>query len=354
MTPPSLTARVGGRGHRLILLLAALLLLPAPLAAAAPGAGSVGTGSVGTAADAGLPGFGSTSGSVAPGDLQLAENPDWMGGLPDDVGLTRLSLPGTHDTMARGASVFALTQDADLPTQLRAGIRVLDIRTRHFRDAFPIHHNLEYLHANFTDVVVAVTDFLRDHPTETIVMRLKEEYTAAENTRSYEDTLNWYLDTNPDTADRLREHLWRPAAAAAMPTLGQVRGKIVVLEDFPAAATYGPRWGGPGMNIQDTYELAGLGDLDRKWSLVRSQFARAAAGSPDTFFVNHLSATGAPAALVTGTVPVTVARGSGAVPGILARTQAYLDAHPTGRTGAVMADFPTAELVDAVVARNFR
>ncbi len=327
---------------------AALLMLPAPSASAA-----------GSSSDPGaLVDVGSTSGSVTPSGLDRADNPDWMGRLPDSARLSDLSLPGTHDTMARNASVFALTQDAELSTQLRAGIRVLDIRARHFRDAFPIHHDLEYLNANFTDVVVSVTDFLRDHPTEAVVMRLKQEYTPAENTRSFEDTLNWYLHTNPDTADRLQQALWRPTGTT-LPTLGAVRGKIVLLQDFTASTAFGLRWAGPAMDVQDTYQLTGLGDLDRKWGLVRAQFERSAAGTGTVLYVNHLSATGAPAAMVTGTLPVTVARGGGATgsggtSGMLERTVQYLTAHPTGRTGAVMADFPTADLVDELVARNFR
>ncbi|AQA22877.1 phosphatidylinositol-specific phospholipase C, X domain protein [Rhodococcus sp. MTM3W5.2] len=252
--------------------------------------------------------------------------------------------------------MFAQTQDADLTTQLRAGVRAVDIRTRHFRNVFPIHHGVEYLNSNFTDVVVALTDFLSAHPTESIVMRLKEEYTPAENTRSYEDTLNWYLNENPETRDRLQERLWRPAAgySGGLPRLGEARGKIVVLRDFDAIAWPGPRLGDASMAIQDTYELTGPADIGRKWELIRAQFERARTGSPDILFINHLSATGNPAALVTGTVPVTVARGAPGVVGILPRTEEYLKADGPGRLGAVMADFPTAELVTEIIEQNFR
>nr|WP_246045194.1 phosphatidylinositol-specific phospholipase C [Rhodococcus oryzae] len=317
----------------------ATVVLPAPLASATTGSDA-----------------GSTTGSLQSSGLAEAVHPDWMAGLPDAAGLAELSLPGTHDTMASGASVFALTQDTDLPTQLRAGVRVVDIRTRHFRNVFPIHHGIEYLNSNFTDVVVALTDFLRAHPSEAIVMRLKEEDTPAENTRSYEDTLNWYIDENPGTRDRLREHLWRPSAgySGGLPSLGEARGKLVVLRSFDAIAWPGPRFGDASMAIQDTYELTGLADVGRKWDLIRAQFERARTVSPDLLFINHLSATGNPAALVTGTVPVTVARGVPGVVGILPRTQEYLETVGPGRLGAVMADFPTSELVTEIIEQNFR
>lgn len=346
-------------GRILLAAAAALLVLPTLLTTAGAAPAERTGAPTGSSFDpAALVDFGSTSGSVAPSGLDRADNPDWMSRLPDSAALTSLSLPGTHDTMTRGASVVSLTQDADLSTQLRAGIRVLDIRARHFRDAFAIHHDLEYLNVTFTDVVVAVTDFLTAHPAESVVMRLKQEYTPAENTRSFEDTLKWYLESNADTAARLQRHLWRPTGTN-LPTVGEARGKIVLLQDFPAASRYGVHWGGPGLDIQDTYQLTGLGDLDRKWDLVRTQFERSAAGGGDTFFVNHLSATGAPPAMVAGTLPVTVARGgdatgSGGTTGLLERTERYLAEHPAGRTGAVMIDFPSANLVDELVTRNFR
>ena len=36
-------------------------------------------------------------------DLPL-DNPDWMAGLSNDLLLSQMSLPGTHDSMARGAA----------------------------------------------------------------------------------------------------------------------------------------------------------------------------------------------------------------------------------------------------------
>jgi len=296
------------------------------------------------------------AGSFGRGDLDTASAPDWMRLLPDSTDLAGLSLPGSHDTMAHNSSIATLTQDFDLATQLQAGVRALDIRTRHFRDVFPIHHGPEYLHANFTDVVRTVTAFLQSNPSETVLMRLKKEHTEEENTRTYQATLDWYIHDNPETRDLLGAHLWRPPAGydKRIPGLGETRGKIVVLQDFVATAAYGPRWAGRDMDIQDDFELPNLAAVVTKWDKVRTQFERAAAGAPRTLFVNHLSATGAsPAVMATGTVPITVAKGVPGTPGMLTRAEHYLRTSGTGRTGVVMADFPTAALVETVIARNF-
>ncbi|WP_305093450.1 phosphatidylinositol-specific phospholipase C [Prescottella sp. R16] len=316
-----------------------LLLAPAPVAAAQSSVGS---------ADL-------AAGSFGRGDLDTTSAPDWMRSLPDATSLAALSLPGTHDTMAHNSSIPTLTQEFDLATQLRAGVRALDIRTRHFRDVFPIHHGPEYLYANFTDVVRTVTDFLRAHPGESVLVRLKEEFTAAENTRSYQATLDWYIHENPDTRDLLDQHLWTPPVGydGRIPGLGETRGKIVVLQDFTATTAYGPRWAGPRTDIQDDFELPDLAAITGKWDRARTQFERAAVGDPTTLFVNHLSATGAtPAVMATGTVPITVAKGVPGTPGMLTRAEDYLRTASTGRTGVVMADFPTAALVEEIIGRN--
>lgn len=344
---PELRGRRVARRHTLMPLVAATFLAAASLLVSAPTAVAVPAGSAGT----------STLSAGPDSGLDTAHDPDWMAGLPDSASLATLSVPGTHDTMTTGASVLAQTQDRSLPVQLEAGVRALDIRTRHFRDAFPIHHGLEYLDANFTDVVRQATDFLRSHPTETVLMRMKSEHTEAENTRTYEDTLDWYIHDNPDTRDLLDTHLWTPPAGydGALPTLGETRGKLVILQNFTATKPFGPQWDGPRMDIQDDYTLGNLADLPQKWDAARVQFERADVGAPDTLFVNHLSATGVPdpVAMASGAVPVTIAAGAPGHPGMNSRATEYLRAGSTGRTGIVMADFPTAALVEAVIAHNF-
>lgn len=340
---PTLRKRAAARAVLALPIAALLFLAPTPgaVAASAESSGSAG----------------SSTGSLADGGLEQANDPGWMGRVPDATNLTALSIPGTHDTMAVDATIVSETQDSGLPVQLRAGVRALDIRTRHFRDAFSIHHGPEYLNANFTDVVRDTTGFLREHPTESVLMRIQSEHTEAENTRSFEATLDWYIRDNPDTKELLREHLWIPPAGydGRIPTLGETRGRIVILQNFAAVGTFGPRWGGTRMDIQDSYKLAGLADVPLKWDKAHAHFERSNQGSPDTLYVNHLSATGAdPAAIAQGVLPVTVAKGAPGVTGMNQRALDYLRTAAVERTGTVMADFPTAELVAEIVAHNFR
>lgn len=69
-------------------------------------------------------------------------------------------------------------QRMTLMDQLLSGIRFLDIRARLYQGDFAIHHDLVYLKKNFDDVLRETTDFLRAHPSETVYMRLKQEYST--------------------------------------------------------------------------------------------------------------------------------------------------------------------------------
>ncbi|MFC3995712.1 phosphatidylinositol-specific phospholipase C [Nocardiopsis sediminis] len=283
-------------------------------------------------------------------DLGAISNPDWMAGISDDTSLAALSIPGTHDTMARDVTALAETQESPLPEQLDAGVRALDIRTRHFQDAFTIHHGSVYLNANFTDVLRQTTDFLRAHPTETVLMRIKPEHTAEQNTRTYEETLDWYLTENPDTAGLARDHIWTPPSgeyATRIPDLGEVRGRIVILQNFDGAGTvYGPTWAGEGMAIQDDYEVPTLFDIEGKWEKARDHFDATQDGPADVLHVNHFSGTG------LGAFPRDVAAGALGFRGVNDYGLSHLRDTDLERTGVVMADYPGPGLVEEILAEN--
>lgn len=54
----------------------------------------------------------------------------WMGGIPDEVLLSDITLPGTHDTCARSNVPFVRTQYLSVAKQMEAGLRFLDLRCR--------------------------------------------------------------------------------------------------------------------------------------------------------------------------------------------------------------------------------
>ncbi|MCP3102813.1 phosphatidylinositol-specific phospholipase C [Myxococcus sp. K15C18031901] len=270
-------------------------------------------------------------------------HPAWMSWVPGSTSLAALSLPGTHDTMAYQSygGDLTQTQSLDLRSQLDAGVRALDIRCRHIDNAFTIHHGVVYLHVNFDDVLRTTIQFLNANPTETVVMRVKKEHTEENVTRGFAQTFEWYRDQ-----PAYSPYIWR---GAHVPTLGEVRGRIVILDDF-AGGAYGIPWG--ALDLQDAWTVDELADIDDKWFKVRDHLTRTNTGAPGTLFVNFLSGSSALA------YPLHVAGGINIL-GIQTRgVNDYAIDHLVGgnvqRAGVMMMDFPGAGLIDAILALNFR
>ncbi|WP_278380579.1 phosphatidylinositol-specific phospholipase C domain-containing protein, partial [Chryseobacterium arthrosphaerae] len=124
----------------------------------------------------------------------------WMTGLQDNISISKISIPGTHDSGARVDAPLlpgtAKTQTLSIAEQLNAGVRFLDIRCRHIDNSFTIHHGPIYQNLNFDDVLNACYAFLNSHPSETIIMSVKEEYDASNTTRSFEQTFDSYVQKN--------------------------------------------------------------------------------------------------------------------------------------------------------------
>ena len=190
---------------------------------------------------------------------------DWMARLPDDLLISELSLPGTHDSHSfNGISGLwpwcAVCQRTPLPWQLNAGIRVLDIRLRHWWDDLRVYHGLVDLHASFADwcgnedawydgstpcgcggILNACVGFLQNHPGETIFIRVKQNCQGCIPvfglcTHCRDNSLSFAEAVQAFAARFDKEHFyaWPYLDCGAMPTLGDVRGKIVFLQDFPS------------------------------------------------------------------------------------------------------------------------
>ncbi len=314
-------------------------------------------------------------------------NPDWMSRLPDTLLLSQLSIPGTHDTMSFYGGDAVQTQSMSLPDQLRSGVRVLDIRCRHVADIFAIHHGMVFQNAYFTDVLNAAIDFLAEHPGETVLMRVKEEYDPLNNTRTFEETFRtqyWDVYTKHfwDPSERLRESRLSDVSSVDNPTLGELRGKIVILQNFSASVRYGVDYN--SFSIQDEYSLASNWDLYDKWLDVQAHLRLAVAGPAHTKYMNYLSgATGsfpyfvasghsspqtdAPRLLTGRTTPgwknswpdfprvsCIVGICSIAFEGTNVLTYDRLGVEYTGRVGVVMSDFPGPGLIERVIRLNDR
>ncbi|MGX7674715.1 phosphatidylinositol-specific phospholipase C domain-containing protein [Plantactinospora sp. DSM 117369] len=361
-------------------------------------------------------------------------NRNWMSRVPDDASLADLSIPGTHDTLALcGHSASGNGDDCEfisteitqtqerhgysaetLTVQLEAGIRSIDIRVRVDKgDAgltFTVHHGVYYQHANFTDVLTKIETFLDANPDETILLNLKAECEGSGTTTCYDaegyDSTEWrrkvfdsYLTGHYYTGEEEETRqgkswadlFWADSVdgrqQAATPTLGAVRGKIVLLgfvgprggiyDGYGIGQLY-PAGGSSENYIQNDWDVPTISAINEKWEKVRAHLRKtngvwdANRGEqahhdhePDALYMNLTSGSGSAAR------PYTVAGGTPTATGVNefllqclrgadgrcpefypGRGDNFGGRSTMDRTGIVVMDFPGGGLIDEIISRN--
>ncbi|EJD46135.1 PLC-like phosphodiesterase [Auricularia subglabra TFB-10046 SS5] len=140
--------------------------------------------------------------------------------LDDDLPLSSLMLPGTHQTMALYGWPHSKCQQASLATQFRQGIRVLDVRLSLVDGELHAYHGVWPEKATFSEILATTYDFL-DSPegrSETVVMSVKPE-----DNSPWFNALVW-LHVEAARSRWFLEH--------RIPRLGEVRGKVVMFSRF--------------------------------------------------------------------------------------------------------------------------
>jgi 1-phosphatidylinositol phosphodiesterase len=198
----------------------------------------------------------------------------WMGAHGDGTPLQRLTIPGTHDSGARFGGAWSECQNTTIAQQLDSGVRFLDVRCRVTGGSFAIHHGASYQNMMFGDVLVACRDFLAAHPSETVLMRVKQEY-SEESDATFRAVFDDYLDRRG----------WRSLfrIGDALPLLGEARGRVVLLADNGGLP--GLRWADPAVfSVQDDWNAL----PDAKYPKIQAHF-RAAVAQPGPLYVNFVS-----------------------------------------------------------------
>ncbi|MED9951550.1 MAG: phosphatidylinositol-specific phospholipase C [Collinsella sp.] len=174
------------------------------------------------------------------------DGPCWMSHVDDDKYLDELSIPGTHDSGTCSVDNDTEPQSSQvkcqqdyIPTQLLEGIRYFDIRLGKGNDPGICHGDFYlfkkdgyYLH--LSDVIGYFKTFLSENPREALIMlasRGNDEATDDSVTTAFAEV----MADNPDLF----------YTSSRVPTLGEVRGKIVLLRRFrlDGDSVSGHTWG---------------------------------------------------------------------------------------------------------------
>ncbi|MGH3899085.1 MAG: phosphatidylinositol-specific phospholipase C [Pseudonocardiaceae bacterium] len=307
----------------------------------------------------------------------------WMHDIPDDAPVTTLSIPGTHDSCCvDGPLGFGKTQNLDLTDQLNSGIRFLDIRLAHYQDNLFAHHDVVHMGKSYADILSICINFLERHPSETILMSVKEEERFDSRLGSFApseafgkpraDPANWIIRSNT-FEEAFKARTWQHVEDASLfynfdvplpnggsmttnlpltpeTTLGEVRGKIVLLRRFEGSQDVGfdlTYWSENQRfrsattltyDVEDRYQDPGEDD---KYNFVIAHMEEARCGDSRDLYITFSSAVN------------LKARGYSKV--INPRLSEYLAGAPRERVGIIVMDYfeEPRELVSNVIKMNF-
>ena len=153
------------------------------------------------------------------------ESSSWMSALPDDIKISDMSIPGAHDASTRnviiGMGHFAQTQYFYINELLEIGVRYFDLRVCCDDNGvlYMCHgkvncYNCADCRMTLGDALADMRNFLRDHPSETILLQVKcDRY----DNNAQNETWNFLKDMADGGELYYGDHV---------PTLGEVRGKM--------------------------------------------------------------------------------------------------------------------------------
>lgn len=239
----------------------------------------------------------------------------WMDALPDNVGLTSISIPGTHNSGACYRTIPTVRcQEKSVTDQLYNGVRFIDLRV----GKSPMKNEddptqLTVVHGKlpvripksrkFYKTLDEIYDFLASNPSECVILSLKVEGVGDwdEEHDEFPELLWDYYITGAESRWYLETKL---------PTIGEARGKIVLMRRFPVndkerslkfgfdASTWEyntPSDDNGHFVVQDKCELLNKEEIDVKIDLIKTMVENAvehnSSQGNDKLFLNFTSAT---------------------------------------------------------------
>lgn len=178
------------------------------------------------------------------------ESKSWMKNVDGSKGLDEISMPGTHDSGATRsiADVSGKCQDLPIKNQLEIGVRFFDMRLQQVNDEFAVCHEFINEDLSFDDVLQDCYFFLKENPSEALIMSIKEEAKSVSSSKTFTDGLKAKLD-------RYEEIMY---FGNKIPTLDEIRGKIFFVSrflpnTFGICAKHG--WNGDCKNNSNTFDI---------------------------------------------------------------------------------------------------
>jgi len=281
-----------------------------------------------------------------------------MAGLPESMLVCKVSIPGTHDSGTAGVRFpmrhYARTQTMNLSEQWDAGIRFFDLRPKPADGTIKIYHGPADCHLTLEDALLILQGKLESNPTEFCIVMINMAGGGQEGTDM----------TMKKIAQVLPEDMIAPFVKGM--SVSDLRGRIFFMSrnrPTHVSDTHGAlvrSWAHNDLSfrsrlwtgevdallwVQDYY-TSGNNDVDlyleTKWNNMKKLMTDFASDFQDTWCINHASG-------YTGTgIRTNIRRCSDYINSHL---EEYLkDYH--GPIGIIPMDFPSQELIDAIIDCN--
>ena len=179
-----------------------------------------------------------------PSESQVGNN--WITPLDDNIYVSQLSIPGTHDAATGDGTYFALgqTQELTLDQQFEIGIRAFDLRPAVSGSDLILCHGVVATTFNWDQVMERFKYYLSKHSGEFIIALIRHEDEYDKGNSSWGSIMQGKLESlkaeiNPKTKESYTAD-FKPNL-----TVGELRGKILFLcRDWTKYNDDGPVVGG--------------------------------------------------------------------------------------------------------------
>lgn len=243
---------------------------------------------------------------------------NWITDLRDDVAVTKLSIPGTHDAgtgngfnglSALVGSSTALTQDLSLADQWDAGIRAFDLRPAVKKNdsdyKLQIFHGILETKLGFKEALLTLSKKLKDAPGEFAIVVMRHENDGDKNIGDRWSALMAECLGSEELSDVLID--FKPDL-----TIGEMRGKILILSrdhyDNGPCGGYVSSWSHDpllehqtkttitGHNgqvalaaVQDYYDTTSAEALQNKLTAIKRMLEFSSTSPGNIWVINHTS-----------------------------------------------------------------
>ncbi|KKF95514.1 1-phosphatidylinositol phosphodiesterase [Ceratocystis platani] len=280
-------------------------------------------------------------------DVNAGQYADWMDTIADNTLVSSLSIPGTHNSMTYDLKIQQMrTQNVHLSQQLTGGIRYIDITCKSDNFDIMVYHGLFNTGFSFGGVLRTIFDFLDKHPREAIILRIQRS--TLSDLKAFSKYFSKYFDSQSNLGKRISQRIYPVGTngITAVPTLGELRGRVLILQDFETTPPgYGLPWNTDTVSSYSRRFSASTTSTDSKWDDIKSHLSEAPLASSTKLRITHTTAS-------FGVIPINFAARNAPKVGMNKHLGQYLRDERGSCFGIVAMDFPGQDVVKQILSRN--